>query len=229
MRCTLLLVLFFIVNSSTLAQSVSDEGEEDLSFTDDRMILKGDFFNVVNPEDPSLLLSLEYFLNPWLSISQEAGIVAGVLSQDDPESFFGLKSRQEVRYYFSEFGESRIYVSLNWMYRYLEVRDEYILAFGCGDFGDCDYYQNYQGKIKTDRSAGQLRFGLSGKLSNKITLEADLGLGLRNYTTRGDFFDDARFVEEDRFLNEDQFGWASFITLSGKLGWVIWKRRTKNP
>ena len=73
-----LLVSLLPLFAASLYAQYQEPQKEDHPLTANRLILKGDFANAVNPKDPSVLLSLEYQFRTWVSFTQEVGVVAAV-------------------------------------------------------------------------------------------------------------------------------------------------------
>lgn len=193
----------------------------------DLVNLKVDFTNMINPEDPSLLFSVEYFLKPYFSINHEAGYVVSIQTEDLGESFEGFKTRHEFRWFFNENDQkqTRLYTSVNFQYRYLAMKDRYTLGYECDDFnGNCEYLKNFIGKVKTDRYVVQVRMGIQSHLSNRVICEFDAGLGYQKYDVRRSSLNGGRLMEPNRFFDEDDFATKPYVSVSGKLGFVLFKK-----
>lgn len=188
--------------------------------------LKFDLLSLLDPRDPAFMFSAEYWVRPDLSINHEAGLVLGLSGEDGDAEFEGYKMRHSLRWYLEDeslSSDSRLYTSLNFMYRYLAVTDRFTLGYDCAQFGMCEYLKNYIGTVRTDRYGLQIRIGFQSHLSSRMLFEADAGLGYQYYDLRRSSINGGRFVESGRFFNESDFGWKPFLTLSWKLGFVLVK------
>lgn len=191
----------------------------------DLVNLKADFTNLINPQDPSLLLSVEYYVHPAISLNHEFGYVLDIVTEDEGDAFQGFKTRHEFRWYFTQ-GEDpsdRFYTSVNFQYRYLAVDDRYTLGYEC-DSGGCEYLKNFMGKIQTDRYVVQFRLGLQSHLTRRLILECDAGIGVQYYDVRRSSIHNGRFMESNRLFSEEDFGRKPYLSISGKLGYVLFKK-----
>lgn len=225
MKKLLFLVCLAMLFKTAEAQYLENDSVSDL-FSQDLINAKVDFSNIINPVDPSLLVSVEWLMTPQVSLSQEAGLVTGLRLAEETTHFKGVKVREELRYYMAAFGgDNRVYGSFNVSYRYLGVNDRYTLGYGCDEFENCDYYRSFNGTIKTDRYAAQMRLGLNSRLSDRLFMEIDFGFGMQQYDLRrSSALDEGRFMENNRFFEEGDFGRQPYLTMSGKLCYSVFIR-----
>lgn len=190
--------------------------------------IKVDYANLINPIDPTLLVSLEYYLRPSFSISPEFGYIGQLPNKEYDDRFSGWKFRQEFRYYLSGMvDESTItYISINLMYRSLQARGDYIVGYGCNASGrGCEYYQNLNGSVANNRFAALLRFGIFSYLSDRIFLEFDYGAGLRYNREAGPIAPHNAVMLVPLELLANHNGLHPYFTLSCKVGILLFRRK----
>lgn len=184
------------------------------------LLIKGEMANLINPVDPSLLGSIEFFPLKQLSFSQEFGYVTNIRSYKNVDLVRSFKMRQEVRYYLPfDLKRTRFFARIDYQYRLLVVNERYVLGYECN--GDCEYYRNFSGDFKTDRHAWQVGWGISSRLTERFFLEGDFGLGRYRYTLDRSAIGEGQLIENDRFLEEEVFGNHPYITFRAKLGYMI--------
>ena len=169
-----------------------------------KMSLKLDLASLLSPNDPSLLLYGEYYYTDKISFNLYGGKVLNLRDHYDSQvvnkHFEGLKVGQEMRYFFEESGYGgKVFIGLNTQYRYLSIYDRYTLGFGC-ETGDCDYYKNFIGTIKTDRFSYEFKLGFMSELSGRMLVEFDYGFGYHNLKVR---------------RNSINFWWVTWLILRG--------------
>jgi len=224
-----LLVSLLPLFAASLYAQYQEPQKEDHPLTANRLILKGDFANAVNPKDPSVLLSLEYQFRTWVSFTQEVGVVTEVRSEETVgDKYLGFKAREELRFYYQPGSseEALWYFSVNAMYRYLKVDEPVTVGYGCtSDWtSSCDYLRFYDEETSSHRYGGGFRMGISKSVSPRLTLEGDIGLNmmylLLNRRQEGNV---TYFFRDDFFFNNER-GLRLQPTLSAKVGYVLMKR-----
>lgn len=228
MKQVFLNVFFLVCFLSVKSQHDSVKNEVNFQNTD-LLNFKVDFTNLINPQDPSLLVSVEYFLTKNFSANHEAGYIVSVNSSDRGEildAFTGFKTRHELRWFVANENNRNVrpYASVNFQYRYLAIEDRFTLGYECDGSGNCEYLKNFIGEVKTDRYVVQVRFGLQSHLSERLIFEFDAGLGYQEYKLRRSSIKGGRFVESNRLISEDSFGTYPYLSVSGKLGFVLFKK-----
>ncbi|MEQ8472953.1 MAG: hypothetical protein RIC35_17295 [Marinoscillum sp.] len=185
---------------------------------------KIDLANIMNPEDPSFLFSLEFLpFVRWMSISQEIGFVSDIRSHD-VKVVESLKYRGEVRLYVTEelLGPNLyFYIGGDYQYRGLTIYEQYILGYECE--GGCVYYQKYEENIPTERHSYQLRFGTQARI-NRMVIEWDLGLGESYFRINDPMFEEGTIVEQNRYLSESIKGKNLFCTFRAKIGYTLFQK-----
>lgn len=187
--------------------------------------LKLDATSLLNPNDPTVLFLGEYFYAPKVSSVLSGGWIFSLQdhfdSQVPNESFKGLKFGHELRIFFDseEFG-GRVYSGLKTQYRYLSIYDRYTLGFGC-ESGDCEYYQNFIGNIKTDRYSYELKLGFQTQPMERLLLEFDYGFGYHDFRVRRGSVNGGHLVDKSRFLSEENFATYPFMTFSVRLCYIF--------
>lgn len=194
----------------------------------DLLNIKVDYANLFNPIDPTFLLSVEYFLRPTFSLTQEVGYINQLPNKDYEDGFTGIKLRQEFRHYLEgNLDENTVtYISANLMYRYLRGGGDYIVGYGCNAFGrGCEYYQNLNGSVTNHRFAALVRFGLYSHLTDRIILELDYGAGVRYNHERAIAAppDGLALVPLELLPNHN--GLHPYFTLSCKAGILLFRRK----
>ncbi len=189
--------------------------------------VKVDFANFINPEDPSVLASLEFSpFTRYLSITQEVGFVSEVRSHFDVDIRESFKYRGGFRFYPIHEQNIFFYTGADFQYRNLTISDQYILGYECEN-GRCVYYRNFTGDFVTKRYAYQVRLGAQARF-DRFILEGDIGFG--EYVMKLDgnsAFTGATIVERNRFLNEYDFGQHFFMTIGAKVGFILIRKNKR--
>ena len=219
----LLITLFLAVVSFLNANAQFDSTRQSQPYP--LLNVKVDFANFINPEDPSVLASLE--LSPftkYLSITQEVGFVSGIRSHYDVDIRESFKYRGGVRFYPIHEGNVFFYSGADFQYRNLTISDQYILGYECEN-GRCVYYRNFSGDFVTRRYAYQLRLGAQARF-DRFILEGDIGFGEYVMRLEGhSALKEAVIVERNRYLNQEAFGRHFFMTVGAKVGFILIKSK----
>lgn len=193
------------------------------------LALKAELLNMVNPVDPTLLFSLEYFFTPQYTISQDLGWVVGIRGEEDPyHHAYGFKVREELRYYTPAHpGKPWAYVGVSLGYRYVAIEDDFIIGHGCSDsysyLYSCEYVQYVRGKLNTHQYAAYAKAGVAYPLGEQLTLEVDVGLGVQ-YFAMESLTDSGEIIHEydyHSFYDEENEGWATYAAVNAKVGYTI--------
>ncbi len=187
-------------------------------------ILKIDLLNVLNPIDPSVLVSIEHFpSNQKISLIHEAGVVVDIRQYEQVDLVKSFKTRHELRYYFEGLFENTgipvPYVSADIQYRYLVVNERYVLGYQCEE--DCNYYRNFKGNIPTNMWTYQVRFGSQTSFGKRLVFDVNFGFGQRSYTVKRSAVYHGSFIDDERFISENKLGTRLVLSAQGKLGWTF--------
>lgn len=211
-----------------LAQPGEDTSREEHPLSANKLVLKVDLANAVNPSDPSALLSIEYQFRTWVSFTQEVGMVTGIRGEhSEGPHYAGYKLREELRLYVDPglAGDALGYVSFNATYRHLNLDENVTLGYDCwSDFmGSCEYLKFGESNLKSHRYGGTIRLGLARPVTNRLVMEADVGLGLSYMTLNRQENRDVTFFYPNNYLFDEQKGWHIQPSFSAKIGYVLSK------
>jgi|GEM_PF-1655745 len=225
------LIIYFSVYCSLglMAQLAEDSVRDAHPISFNKVNLKVDATNMINPQDPSFMMSVEYQFKPWVSITQEVGKVLTTRGPESPdEDVVGYKFREELRFYFSPHRENSLtYVSINSLFRYMNVGQQITVGYGCTDSwkGSCDYLQQARSNLKSYRYGGSLRMGMIKPVTDRIFIEADLGWTVYYHQlSRDNQKAGATYFFNDSFLNREQAGWRLTPSFNARIGFVLVKR-----
>ncbi len=198
------------------------------------LIGKLDVSNVVNPRDPSILMSLEYQFKQGVSFTQEFGAVISARGTENTDhGLKGFKAREELRFYLRpiDFEEGMAYLSLNGMLRFLNMGDQVTLGYGCadGDYWSCDFVKSATNDVKTMRYGGAAKIGIIKPVTDRLTLEADVGLSLQYNDVVDDFHKDITLFFDNNAAFSEWVGWWMEPVFAARIGYVIGKKSTDNP
>ncbi|MEQ8583314.1 hypothetical protein [Marinoscillum sp.] len=230
-----LLVSLLMLLVTSLSAQYQDRQKEDHPLAANRLILKGDFANAVNPKDPSVLLSLEYQFRTWVSFTQEVGMVADVRNNESTEDeYLGFKVREELRFYYQPGNseEALWYFSVNAMYRYLKVDERLTAGYGCTSSwtGSCDYLRFYDEETRSHRYGGGFRLGITKSVSPRLTLEGDIGMNMMYLLLDRRQEENVTYFFRDDFFFNNERGLRLQPTFSAKVGYVLMRRpQANNP
>lgn len=228
MRLMLSLLLLVMMRVSTSAQT------QDTLYTIKIFPIlnaRVDCSNLINPIDPSLLFSIEaYPFVPWVSVVQEAGYVVDMVKGDGNENIVNsFKYRTELRFNnaYRMYDDSfwfNVFLGLNYQYRELTFREEYIFGYEC-ETGDCAYYQNYKGNIPTKRYSYQIWSGAQ-LFAKRFVMELGYGFGYSYLKIDDERLQEGKIIQENKFLKQSDIGGHLDFYLSYKIGYVIfWKKK----
>lgn len=226
--------LFFslgmMIGTVTWSQYLEPQQRDEHPLMDNLWNAKVDVSNIVNPKDPSLLMSLEYMFNNNLSFSQElGGILGNRQSEDSYGGFKGVKVREELRMYLTplSFENGYTYISVNALYRFLNMGNRVTLGYDCTDDSQnsCSYLKQATTDLKSSKYGGAVRFGMMKPVSSRLTLEADFGLSLQYQNLTNDYHQDVHIFMNNSFLNQEQTGWSFEPSFSAKIGFVLSKKK----
>lgn len=225
MLTTRICIYLTVWSAGLIAFAQSGEWYDSLDFpSHNKVTLKVDLANYINPFDPSLLVSGEFLIAKKLSFSQEVGIVTGARSSEDMD-FQGWKIREELRWYFG-YGSIQAYASANFLYRQLSSEEQYVVGYGCDDWawgGGCDYQRNFRGNISTQRMAGVGRIGMVAPVWPRLFLETDVGLGVSNHrrVEMPVVEEGGRLMRTSSGLTGEAFGRNGMFTFTAKICYVL--------
>ncbi|MEQ9307422.1 MAG: hypothetical protein RJQ14_26145 [Marinoscillum sp.] len=217
LSCTIFLMLI----CCCYAQQSSDS----LSLRND-LVLKLDLTNAVNPIDPGLLLGMEIRFNEKHSFTQEIGWIMGLKDEDNlKQEFVGFKVREEWRIYKqAELWPGQYYFGANLFYRYVKLRDQITVGHNCFDDSSwsCDYVMYDIEEIQTHQFGGVLKVGMQKKITDRVLIETDAGLGIQ-HLIRSEFSNQGNVVdyEFNRIYGEDYLGSRPYLTFNAKVGYKI--------
>jgi len=215
-----LIVSIIVLSPILLAAQPSDSTRNPLAY------LKLDFLNVINPIDPSVLFSVEYFPGKrWFSLGHEVGFVSEIRSYADVPIVNSFKTRHEVRFYIDLDESLRFFSGLNFQYRSLTVHETYVVGYDCG--GDCGYYRKVDNNFHTKRFAYFMEWGIQSTIANRLLLEASGSLGTYNFQiNRSDFYE-GNLIERNRFIEKDKVGNQVYLSVNGRIGYILFKPNRK--
>lgn len=228
-------LILIIIWSLWLLTAGAQAKEEPISKADhplaaNKLNLKLDAANVVNPVDPSILLSLEYQFRTWVSFSQEVGTVMAVRDESGlvENGWLGFKLREELRFYLNTGSSENAlgYLSFNALYRYLSLGESVTIGYGCEDSwqGSCDYLMASQSDVISHRYGGGVKVGLIKPVGDRLTIEADLGMNLLYLQLDRQETEGVTYYYNNDFLSDDQRGWRYEPSFNARIGYVLFKR-----
>lgn len=232
MNYKVLLTVLILVSGRLCDAQVGQEEKSQHPVSANAVTLKGDLTNIVNVNDPALLLSIEYQFRTWVSFTQEAGVLFDVNEDSSPESFSGYKIRDELRAYFHPlaFENGLMYVGVNALYRSMNLGENITVGYGCqnGWMYSCDYLKSMGREVKSQKIGGGLRLGMIKPMGQRLTLEADIGCSL-TYHDLGVAQEPSgvTYFTDDALLNWDPEGWWLRPSFNARLGIVLFKRKTQ--
>lgn len=146
-----------------------------------------------------LLLGVEYFVSPVVSIQHQAGPVLSIenfnfslFNNTDNvryNNFWGIAFNNEARYYLYNSAEKygyhatrpvrSAYLGARIDYSYTEIDTYKILGFSC-EWDECLYYQKWDETIKRRWFGGGLLVGAQFIFHRRLSLDMNIGFGLRD-------------------------------------------------
>jgi hypothetical protein len=223
------MVFTLVILFSSSAQYIEGDSVKTHTILQNKISAKIDVSNVVNPRDPSLLMSLEYQYKEGVSFTQEFGLVMdarGTEGSDD--GLKGFKAREELRFYLktTNFEDGIAYLSINGLLRFLNMGDQVILGYGCedGDYWSCDFVKGPSTDVKTMRYGGAAKVGIIKPVTDRLTLEADVGLSLQYNNVVDDYHTDITLFFDNNSAYNEWVGWWMEPVFAARIGYVIGKK-----